>query len=359
MLLDGIHVPLTTPFYPDGRLNVRKLEHNVRRLSLTPVNGLLALGNTGESASLTSEERAQVLRTVGAEAAKEKVLLAGVGLPSVFASLALATVAAEARFDAVLVEAPTEYRDLLWDDGAATSALLTYFSAIADASPLPVVLVSDASRVLLPIPLVERLSGHSNVLGLLEQSTHISRVAEVRESTSAVARTVTTTITFTAATGRMLHVPELAEAVGGSFVSAASLSGAAAGAAAVATAPPVAALKTRTKQVGFQVLWGVADGATEALRAGASGLLMPIAASVPQASFEVWAAWKDGDASLMKEKQGRLATAEQGIAAWDIPAIKAGSELSGYFGGRPRLPLLPVTAERAAEVAALLRGMRS
>jgi 4-hydroxy-2-oxoglutarate aldolase len=86
---------------------------------------------------------------------------------------------------------------------------------------------------------------------------------------------------------------------------------------------------------------------------------MPIAAAVPQASFEVWAAWKDGDTSLMAGKQGRLAQAEQGIAPWDVPAIKAGSELSGYFGGRPRLPLLPVTAERGAEIAELLKGMRS
>ena len=355
MLLDGIHVPLTTPFYPDGRLNLRKLEHNVRRLSLTPVSGLAVLGSTGESASLSDEERAQVMRTVGAEAAKEKVLLAGVGLPSVFASLALAQVAAEARFDGVLVEAPLEYRDLLWSDGEPTPALLTYFEAIADAAPLPVVLVSDAARVVLPLALIERLGGHPNVLGLLEQSPHISRVTDVRALTAAVSRIVTTTVTFTAATARMLHVPELAEAVGGSFVSAASLSGG----AAVATAPPAPALKTRTRQVGFQVLWGMAAEATEALRAGANGLLIPIAAAVPQAAFEVWAAWKDGDTSLMQEKQARLAGAEQGIAAWDTPAIKAGSELSGYFGGRPRLPLLPVTGDRAAEIATLLCGMRS
>jgi dihydrodipicolinate synthase/N-acetylneuraminate lyase len=356
MLLDGIHVPLTTPFYPDGRVNLRKLEHNVRRLSLTPVSGLVALGSTSEMASLTDEERLQVLQTVSVEAAKEKVLFAGIGLPSVRASIALALAAEAARFDAVLLEAPVEYRALLWDAGEFSTALLTYFEAIADASPLPVALVSDASRVALPVELIARLSAHPNVSGLLEQSGHIGRVAQIKELTSAVSRTVTTTITFTAATGRMLQAPDPGEVVGGSFVSAASLGG---GGAAVATAPPVPALKTRTRQVGFQVLWGTAQDATESLRAGAIGLLMPIAAAVPQAAFEVWAAWKDGDASLMAGKQQRLGHAEQGMATWDIPAIKAGSELSGYFGGRPRLPLLPVTAERGAEIAELLRGMRS
>ena len=355
MLLDGVHVPLTTPFYPDGRLNLRKLEHNVRRCSLTPVSGLVALGSVSESESLSSEERREVLKTVGAEAAKDKVLLAGVGLTGVRESILLAEAAAESGFDAVLAGAPVDYVRLLWNQGEPAVELLTYFRALADGSPLPLVLVSDAWRVALPVSLIAALSGHPNVLGLLEQSGHIGRVAQVKEATAAVRRTVTTTITFTAATGRMLKVPDATEVVGGSFVSAARLGGG----AAVATAPPVAALKTRTKEVGFQVVWGTAADATEALRAGANGFVPPIAASVPQAAFEVWAAWKDGDVSLMAEKQSRLVSAEKRIAPYDVPAIKAGAELSGYFGGRPRLPLLPVTAERAAEVATALKGMRS
>ena len=48
MLLEGLQLPLTTPFYSDGRLNLRKLEHNVARYSKTPVAGLVALGATGE-----------------------------------------------------------------------------------------------------------------------------------------------------------------------------------------------------------------------------------------------------------------------------------------------------------------------
>ena len=355
MLLDGVHIPLTTPFYPDGRVYLRKLEHNVRRYSLTPVSGLAALTSVSEMEMLSDAERRDVLRIVGVEAAKEKVLLAGVGLPGVRESVSLAEAAALAGFDAVLVSAPLEFGHLLWQEGHAASELLTYFQAIADGSPLPVVLVSDAQRVSLPVELIGRLSEHRNIIGLLEQSNHIGRVAQVRELTSGVRHTATVTVTFTAVTGRMLHVPAPSEIVGGSFVSAESLSGG----AAIATAPPVPLLKTRTKEVGFQVVWGLAAHATDALRAGAGGLLLPIAAAVPQAAFEVWAAWKDGDTSLMAEKQGRLAVAEQGIAPYDIAAIKAGSELSGYAGGRPRLPLLPVTAGRQQGIATLLRAMRS
>ena len=356
MLLDGVHIPLATPFYPDGRVYLRKLEHNVRRYSLTPVSGLAALSSISESELLSDAERREVLHIVGAEAAKEKVLTAGIGLPGVRESLLLAEAAAQANFDAVLLRAPLEFRHTLWQaDGEAAPELLTYFQAIADHSPLPVVLVSEAFRVSLPLALIVQLSGHPNVIGLVEQSTHISRVAQVTAATADVRRTATTTITFTAATGRMLQTPAPSQAVGGTFVSAEALGGG----SAIATAPPVAALKTRTKEVGFQVLWGTAADATEALRAGARGLLQPIAAAVPQAAFEVWAAWKDGDVSLMAGKQTRLAEAEQGISPYDVAAIKAGSELSGYFGGRPRLPLLPVTAGRQAQIASMLRSMRS
>ena len=356
MLLDGVHIPLTTPFYPDGRVYLRKLEHNVRRYSLTPVSGLAALSSVSESEMLSDAERREVLHIVGTEAVKEKVLTAGIGLAGVRESLLLADMAAEAGFDAVLLRAPLEYQHTLWNlDGEAAPELLTYFESIADRSPLPVVLVSESLRISLPIPLIARLGDHPNVIGLLEQSKHMSRVAQVIEATAHVRHTATTTITFTAATGRMLHTPKPREVVAGSFVSAEALSGG----AAVATALPVAALKTRAKEVGFQVLWGSAADATGALRAGARGLLQPIAAAVPQAAFEVWAAWKDGDVSLMSGKQARLADAEHGIAPHDTAAIKAGSELSGYFGGRPRLPLLPVTTDRQAEIALLLRGMRS
>ncbi|MEZ2345885.1 dihydrodipicolinate synthase family protein [Terriglobus sp. RCC_193] len=355
MLFEGVHVPLATPFYPDGRLNLRKLEHNVRRYSLTPTSGLIALGANSEMASLSSEERVEVLKTVAAEAAKEKVLTAGIGLPGVRESLLLAQAAADARFDAVLLGAPLEYRHLLWNATEPTAACLTYFEAIADGSPLPVVLYSDADSAPLPLALIARLATHPNVIGILEQSTHVSRVVQVREATVAVKHTATTTITFTAATGRMLAVEQLATVVAGTFVSASSLSGG----TAVATAPPVPALKTRTKEVGFQIIWGSTADAAEALRAGVGSLAMPLAASVPQAAFEVWAAWKDGDPKLLAEKQGRLARAEQGILSWDTPSIKAASELSGYFGGRPRLPLLSVTANRAEEIASLLRGMNS
>jgi 4-hydroxy-2-oxoglutarate aldolase len=57
MLLQGIFPPITTPFYPDGKIYFKKLEHNVERYSRTPVAGLTVLGSTGESIMLSDEEQ--------------------------------------------------------------------------------------------------------------------------------------------------------------------------------------------------------------------------------------------------------------------------------------------------------------
>jgi 4-hydroxy-2-oxoglutarate aldolase len=55
MLLEGLQLPLTTPFHPDGRLNLPKLEHNVARYSKTPAAGLVALSDFGEPTMLSDE----------------------------------------------------------------------------------------------------------------------------------------------------------------------------------------------------------------------------------------------------------------------------------------------------------------
>src|SRR6266403_4849531 len=134
MLLEGLQLPLTTPFYPDGRLNLPKLEHNAARYSKTPIAGLVALSDSGEPTMLSEEETRQTLRSVAEAAAPEKALIAGVSRDSVVGTLDLAERAAEFGYDAVLVMRPSIFRA-----GAASEdakALLTYFQVVADRSPL-------------------------------------------------------------------------------------------------------------------------------------------------------------------------------------------------------------------------------
>ena len=144
MLLEGLHIPLTTPFHPDGRLNPRKLAANIARYSKTPAAGLLVLGPSGEPTLLSDNETREVLRTVAEAAAPEKGLVAGIARDSVHATLDLATYAAELDYDAILVGVPS----VLAPCGIAEEQplarlreLLAFFQTIADRSPLPIVLL--------------------------------------------------------------------------------------------------------------------------------------------------------------------------------------------------------------------------
>jgi dihydrodipicolinate synthase/N-acetylneuraminate lyase len=84
------------------------------------------------------------------------------------------------------------------------------------------------------------------------------------------------------------------------------------------------------------------------------------AACAPQACYEVFAAWKDEDRGLADEKQARLLAAakylEDGVG---VAGIKFGCDLNGYFGGVPRLPLLPPGGEDRTEIESLLQGLRN
>ncbi|SNT01846.1 Dihydrodipicolinate synthase/N-acetylneuraminate lyase [Granulicella rosea] len=347
MLLEGIHLPLTTPFYPDGRLNLRKLEHNVDRYSRTPVAGLLVLGASGEGSALTDDETVDVLKTTSELAAKEKVLLACVGRDSVFATLALAEAAAAAKFDAVVVGAPSFGPELRLE-------LVTYFQAVADRSPLPVVLSSTASARL-SVDVLAELAGHPSILGVIDSEAVGERLAAILAATNHVSREVTVTTIFAAATGRMLAVTVPSGA--GTFVSAESLGG---GGAALAVAPPVPALKTRTKRIGFQVLGGTTETMLDAFAGGAVGAVPRFGASAPQACNEVFQAWKDGDAPLAAEKQARiLAAAARMEGAGAVGAIKYGCDLNGYYGGRPRLPLLAPTIDVRGAIDLEMAGLKN
>jgi 4-hydroxy-2-oxoglutarate aldolase len=354
MLLDGLQLPLTTPFYPDGRLNLHKLEHNVARYSKTPAAGLVALGETGEPTLLSEEETRHVLRSCAATAAAEKVLIAGVSRDSVAGTLELAESAAEFGYDVMLVKRPS----ILRDNGRVEhrKELLAYFQAVADRSALPVLLYGSAEEegAMLPAEVVIELAGHSKIIGMVEGAGGRERMETIKRGTANFKRDVTVTSVFAAVTGRMLSRNEDAEAK--DLILATSLTD---GGAAVAT-PSKTVAKTRTKVVGFQILAGTTDRMLELLRGGGVGAMPAFAAAAPQACYEVLAARKDGDEGLAREKQERLRDVAARIERQlGVAGIKFGCDLNGYYGGMPRLPLLPLSGDERGEVETLMQGMRN
>jgi 4-hydroxy-2-oxoglutarate aldolase len=345
MLLEGLSLPVTTPFYLDGRLNLRKLEHNVDRYSKTPAAGFAVLSEHGDATMLSEEETREALRAVIEMAAAEKVMLAGVSRDSVVATVEFADYAATLGYDAALVGVPTILRRR-----ACLKELLAYFQSVADRSALPVVMASNES---MPTEAVIELAGHPNILGLVENDA--VKIAAVKAATVSVEREVIVTNVFAAVTGRMLALRETG--AGQTFISADTLTD---GATALAVAPPKPSVRTRTKKVGFQVLAGSTAEMLAGLNAGAVGAMTGFSACAPQGCYEVLAAWKDGDEPLAQEKQARVQAAANRVEVeLGSPGIRYGCDLNGYFGGRPRLPLLPVTGAERAEIEELMRAIRN
>jgi len=122
----------------------------------------------------------------------------------------------------------------------------------------------------------------------------------------------------------------------------------------------VGKLKTRQKEVGFQVMVGAAHQLEPSLALGAVGAILAFACPAPMACYEIYAAFKDGDNALARDKQERVRLAAQRVAGeLGIPGVKYSMDLNGYYGGPSRLPLLPLSGEQKAEIEKLMAGIKS
>jgi dihydrodipicolinate synthase/N-acetylneuraminate lyase len=351
MLIEGVFAAVPTPFYSDERVYYRKLEANMAHYSRSLLAGMLVLGSTGEAVMLDDAESRDVLRVAAEASAPEKVLIAGVGKQSVKGTLELAEAAAKFNYDAVLVRTPTYYAGQM-----SQAAILHYFRSVADRSPLPVLLYNIPVCVPydIPVELIDELAQHPNIIGIKDSSGSLERIRSTIASTlTAPHRTATVTPIFEAVSARML-APKI-KAIG-SFVSSGDLESG----IAVASAPPVAPIKTRSREVGFQVLTGSSSILLDSLQAGAAGAILGFASFAPQACQEVYLAWKDHDLELASEKQQRIAAPGRRIVGQlGISGLKYACDFNGYYGGRPRAPLLPVSATEKAEIEGLLAGIRN
>jgi dihydrodipicolinate synthase/N-acetylneuraminate lyase len=119
-------------------------------------------------------------------------------------------------------------------------------------------------------------------------------------------------------------------------------------------------LKTRQKEVGFQVMVGAAHQLEPSLGLGAVGAILALACPAPMACYEIYAALKDGDNALAREKQERVKLAAQRVVGeLGVPGVKYSMDLNGYYGGPSRLPFLPLSGEQKAEIEKLMAGIKS
>ena len=357
MLLHGILPPITTPFYPDGQVYYKKLEHNVERFSRTPVAGIVVLGSTGEALMLSDQERRDVLKVARQAAAPNKVLIAGTGIESAIETLRLTEYAAELGYDVAMVRTPHYYKKQM-----LPTNMLAFYRTVADRSPLPVIIYNfpQATGYDIPAEVVIELAEHPNLIGIKESSGDVDKVRKMVEATRHVKCSATVTETFDAVTPRMLAATASESNNGSELIPVGVLSGSMESKPSSAAVTVAGKMKTRQKEVGFQVLVGAAHKPQVSLDAGAVGAILAFACPAPTACYEIYAAWKEGDAELARLKQERISKAAQRVGSeLGVPGLKYAMDFNGYYGGPARLPFLPLTAALKQEVEQLMADIRN
>jgi 4-hydroxy-2-oxoglutarate aldolase len=167
MLLHGIFPPITTPFYPDGNVYYKKIEHNVERYSRTPAAGIVALGSTGEAVMLSDQEQRDVLKSTREAAAPNKVLIAGTGAESAIETLRLTEYAAQVGYDVAMVRTPHYYKKQM-----LPANMLAFYRMVADRSPLPLIIYNfpQGTGYDIPAEVVIELGEHPNIIAIFGEA---------------------------------------------------------------------------------------------------------------------------------------------------------------------------------------------
>ncbi|MEE8561074.1 MAG: dihydrodipicolinate synthase family protein, partial [Gemmatimonadota bacterium] len=136
MNLDGILLPVTTPFEPEtSSLSAAAFAENLRRWLAHPIRGIVVGGSTGEAPLLDLEELCALVEWARAILPEDVLLLAGTGMESTRHTSRACLAAAERGADAVLVRPPAYYREQMTPE-----AIRAHFLEVADRSPVPLIL---------------------------------------------------------------------------------------------------------------------------------------------------------------------------------------------------------------------------
>ena len=182
MNINGILVPIVTPFDNNGDVDAQKLTTLVEAFIEKGVAGIVACGTTGEYYTFSAAERELVLTTI-AEAAKDKgagnkvTLVAGINSLSTDHSIELAAQAKALGYDGLMLSA-TPY-SLPEQDG-----IIAHFEKVADASELPIIMYNFPDRVGVAIEFdtVAHLAKHPNIVGVKESSGDFSHALRMLQA---------------------------------------------------------------------------------------------------------------------------------------------------------------------------------
>lgn len=286
--LSGILLPTTTPFRANEDLDTEGLTTNLRSWNQTGVVGYVVLGSTGERANLDEREYLQLIAAARQAVPETLTLIVGAGQQSTRGTIGEIESAANAGAEAVLVITPHYYRPAITQD-----ALVKHYIAVADASPIPVILYSmpDLTGITIEPETAARLSEHKNIIGIKDSSADVTRLAET-----------------------------------------------------VRLAPD-----------DFAVMIGNGTVLCEALQAGARGGILAVGCVVPQLCLEIYRAVRTGEIERAKQLQERLSPLARAVTkTYGIGGLKMAMEMVGFAGGAVRQPLQRPNETATAEIERLI-----
>ncbi len=169
MNIDGVLVPIVTPFNADSSLNLPALEKLIETFIAQGVAGIVVCGSTGEYYALTAEERAQVLETAARVAKGRITLIAGINSLSPADAIARAKQAQDLGYEGLMLS-PAPY------SLPQQHEIIAYYKTVAAATPLPIIMYNFPARVGvgMTVETVVELSKVPNIVGVKESSGNFS-----------------------------------------------------------------------------------------------------------------------------------------------------------------------------------------
>ncbi len=162
--MEGVYVPLTTPFSATG-LDEEALLANLESYEAFPLSGYLTTGSSAESPLLSEPEKRKILELVRSHT--DRIVMAGVMHESSYHCLDLIREVADLGADAALVRTPSYF--------GSQYDLVEYYQRLADRSPLPIVLyqIPQYTGVKLTSDQVRALAGHPRIIGIKDSSADL------------------------------------------------------------------------------------------------------------------------------------------------------------------------------------------
>jgi len=176
--LGTVVTAMVTPFTPDGRIDIDTAARLAVRLVDSGCDGLVVSGTTGESATTTDAEKAALLRAVVEAVGDRARIIAGVGTYDTAHSVHLAKAAAAEGAHGLLVVTPYYSRP-------PQAGLIAHFTAVADATDLPVMLYDIPPRSMVPIEwdTMRTVSQHPNIVAVKDAKADLAGAAQIMAET--------------------------------------------------------------------------------------------------------------------------------------------------------------------------------